>query len=70
MSLDHLADIRSVAVGSTNPVKIAAVRAVISHVAPGAKVEGLLVSSAVRGLRTCARVVAGSDGREGTQETA
>jgi hypothetical protein len=69
MCLDHLADFRLVAVGSTNPV-IAAVRAVISRVAPGAEVEALLVSSAVPGLRTCAWAVIGSDGRQGTQETA
>ena len=48
MSLDHLADVRLVAVGSTNPVKIAAVRAVISRVAPEARVEGLQVASTVR----------------------
>jgi non-canonical (house-cleaning) NTP pyrophosphatase len=47
MSPDHLADIRLVAVGSTNPVKIPAVRAVISRVAPGAKVEGRPVASTV-----------------------
>lgn len=39
--------IRSVAVGSTNPVKIAAVRAVISRVAPSAAVEGIAVASGV-----------------------
>jgi inosine/xanthosine triphosphatase len=48
MRLDHLADLRLVAVGSTNPVKIAAARAVISRVAPEAKVEGLQVASTVR----------------------
>lgn len=48
MSLDHLSDIRLVAVGSTNPVKIAATRAVIARVAPDAKVEGLQVASTVR----------------------
>lgn len=36
-----------VAVGSTNPVKIAAVRAVLARVAPGARVEGRAVSSGV-----------------------
>ena len=44
----HLADVRLVAVGSTNPVKIAAARAVIARIAPEAKVEGLQVSSTVR----------------------
>ena len=38
---------RSVAVGSTNPVKIAAVRAVISRIAPSATVEGIAVASGV-----------------------
>ena len=47
MRLDHLADLRLVAVGSTNPVKIAAARAVISRVAPEANVEGLQVASTV-----------------------
>jgi inosine/xanthosine triphosphatase len=36
-----------VAVGSTNPVKIAAVRAVLARVAPGARVEGRAVASGV-----------------------
>lgn len=48
MSLDHLADVRLVAVGSTNPVKIAAVRAVIARLAPDATIEGLQVASTVR----------------------
>jgi inosine/xanthosine triphosphatase len=47
MRLDHLSDIRLVAVGSTNPVKIAATRAVIARVAPEARVEGLQVASTV-----------------------
>src|SRR5690348_12495258 len=42
-----LASIRSIAVGSTNPVKIGAVRAVLSGVAPGATVEGIAVASTV-----------------------
>ena len=41
------AAIRSVAVGSTNPVKIAAVRAVISRIAPDASVDGIAVASGV-----------------------
>jgi inosine/xanthosine triphosphatase len=40
--------ISRVAVGSTNPVKIAAVRAVVSRIAPGVAVEGLAVPSSVR----------------------
>jgi inosine/xanthosine triphosphatase len=42
-----LASIRSVAVGSTNPVKIGAVRAVLSGIAPQARVEGIAVPSTV-----------------------
>jgi inosine/xanthosine triphosphatase len=38
---------RSVAVGSTNPVKIAAVRAVITRVAPEAATNGIAVPSGV-----------------------
>ncbi|MGQ0712775.1 MAG: inosine/xanthosine triphosphatase [Gemmatimonadaceae bacterium] len=47
MRHDHLPDIELVAVGSTNPVKIAAARAVIARVAPHARVEGLQVPSTV-----------------------
>lgn len=36
-----------VAVGSTNPVKIAAMRAVIDRILPGARVEGVSVASGV-----------------------
>ena len=39
--------VRKVVVGSTNPVKIAAVRAVIARVAPGATVHGIAVASGV-----------------------
>ena len=39
--------VKSVAVGSTNPVKIGAVRAVIAQIAPGARVEGVSVPSGV-----------------------
>jgi len=39
--------VRRVAVGSTNPVKIGAVRAVFARVAPNAIVEGLAVPSSV-----------------------
>jgi inosine/xanthosine triphosphatase len=42
-----LASVRRVSVGSTNPVKIAAVRAVFSRVAPQATVEGVAVASGV-----------------------
>src|SRR5688500_14596920 len=47
MSSDLLADVRLVAVGSTNPVKVSAVRAVIARVAPAARVEGIQVASTV-----------------------
>ena len=40
--------ITRVAVGSSNPVKLAAVRAVMSRAAPGVAVEGLAVPSSVR----------------------
>src|SRR5579862_2207809 len=39
--------IRSVAVGSTNPVKIVAVQAVLARIAPSASVEGIAVASGV-----------------------
>jgi inosine/xanthosine triphosphatase len=39
--------VRRVAVGSTNPVKLGAVRAVMAAVAPGASVEGVGVPSGV-----------------------
>ena len=42
-----LASVRSIAVGSTNPVKIGAVRAVLGGVAPQASVEGIAVPSTV-----------------------
>ena len=42
-----LPDVSSVAVGSKNPVKIAAVRAVLGAVAPAARVEGIAVPSGV-----------------------
>ena len=48
MASDLLPGIRLVAVGSTNPVKIGAARAVIVRVAPAARVEGRSVSSTVR----------------------
>lgn len=41
------AAIRLVAVGSLNPVKIGAARAVVSQLAPGARVEGIGVPSGV-----------------------
>ena len=70
-----LASLRTVAVGSTNPVKIGAVRAVLRGVAPQASVEGIAVPSTVsdqpfgddetiRGAR--ARAVAARD-RLGTE---
>ena len=42
-----LAGVRLVAVGSTNPVKIGAVRAVLARLAPVASVEGIAVESGV-----------------------
>jgi inosine/xanthosine triphosphatase len=47
MSSDLLADVRLVAVGSTNPVKVGAARAIIARVAPAARVEEIQVSSTV-----------------------
>lgn len=63
ITLDRLA---TVAVGSRNPVKVAAVRAVLARVAPAARIEGVDVASGVpdqpwgddetiRGARTRAR---------------
>lgn len=56
MSLDQpesppvafLADVRHVIVGSTNPVKVSAVRAVLARIGSGAQVEGIAVPSGVR----------------------
>jgi len=42
-----LVNIHRVAVGSTNPVKLGAVRAVLQRLAPGVTVEGVAVSSGV-----------------------
>lgn len=39
--------LRHVAVGSTNPVKLGAVRAVLASLAPGARVQGIAVPSGV-----------------------
>jgi inosine/xanthosine triphosphatase len=44
----QLPNVRRVAVGSTNPVKVSAVRAVFARIAPDATVEGLAVASTVR----------------------
>jgi inosine/xanthosine triphosphatase len=65
MSLDQsesppgavLADVRHVIVGSTNPVKVSAVRAVLARIGSGAQVEGISVPSGV------------SDQPEGDEET-
>lgn len=43
-----LSAVRLVVVGSTNPVKLRAVRAVLARIAPAAEVEGRAVQSAVR----------------------
>jgi inosine/xanthosine triphosphatase len=48
MASDLLADVRLVAVGSTNPVKVSAARAVLARVVPAARVEEVRVSSTVR----------------------
>ena len=42
-----LRDVRTVAVGSRNPVKVAAVRAVFARVAPGVTIEAVAVPSGV-----------------------
>jgi inosine/xanthosine triphosphatase len=42
-----LASVRLVAVGSTNPVKLAAARAVLARVAPEARIDAVQVSSSV-----------------------
>ena len=46
--ISHLAEVRLVAVGSTNPVKLRAARAVLLPVAPAARVEPIAVPSGVR----------------------
>lgn len=43
----NLAAVRAIAVGSTNPVKIAAARAVLGGIAPLASVSGIAVASTV-----------------------
>jgi inosine/xanthosine triphosphatase len=43
----HFGSLRLVAIGSTNPVKIAATRAVIAPLAPAAAFEGIAVASSV-----------------------
>lgn len=45
--LPLLSHVRRIAVGSTNPVKVAAARAVFARVAPDASVEGVAVASGV-----------------------
>ena len=40
-------DIQRVAVGSLNPVKVGAARAILHHLAPGARVDGVAVASGV-----------------------
>lgn len=70
-----LASVRRVAVGSTNPVKVAAARAVLARVAPDAEVVGAAVVSGVRdqpwgdeetrrGARTRARAARDAGGAE------
>lgn len=48
MTAEALAGVALVAVGSTNPVKIGAARAVIGRLTPTARVEGISVPSTVR----------------------
>jgi inosine/xanthosine triphosphatase len=43
----YFSAIRSIAVGSSNPVKIGAVRAVIAPLAPAARIDGIAVESTV-----------------------
>jgi non-canonical (house-cleaning) NTP pyrophosphatase len=43
-----LRDVRAIAVGSTNPVKIGAVRAILEPLAPNASIAGVAVRSTVR----------------------
>jgi inosine/xanthosine triphosphatase len=43
-----LRDVRAIAVGSTNPVKIGAVRAILEPLAPDASIAGVAVRSTVR----------------------
>ena len=44
---DDLDTLRLIAVGSTNPVKIGAVRGVTERIVPGVRVEGIAVDSGV-----------------------
>jgi inosine/xanthosine triphosphatase len=46
-TLPSLSAIRSIAVGSTNPVKLSAVRAVLAPLAPRAKIDSVAVASTV-----------------------
>lgn len=46
-TVSPLASIRSIAVGSTNPVKLRATRAVLGALAPSATIEGIAVASTV-----------------------
>jgi inosine/xanthosine triphosphatase len=45
--LNQLRDLRTIVVGSTNPVKIGAVRAVLGPLAPAATIDGVAVESTV-----------------------
>lgn len=45
--MTSLGDARVIAVGSTNPVKVAAVRAVLGPMAPQARIEGVAAASGV-----------------------
>lgn len=47
LTASYFSTIASIAVGSTNPVKIAAVRAVIGPLAPSVRIEGVAVASTV-----------------------
>lgn len=48
MADDKLLHVRRIAVGSTNPVKVGAVRAVLGPLAPTATIDGVVVASTVR----------------------
>ncbi len=47
MRASELRDVRTIAVGSANPVKLAAVRAVLGPLAPRARIDGMSVASGV-----------------------
>jgi inosine/xanthosine triphosphatase len=67
----RLLDVRVVAVGSTNPVKLAAVRAVIGELWPAARVEALAVDPGVPDQPLCdEQMVAGALARAAAARSA